>query len=170
MLPSSRKHRFANYLYDSFCFAGVFEDSRITGRPVNFTCGRNKFSIRFGYFNDVSTKHSDGFLDPNVVYFDFAVIPYRKPFAFCSYTTRRTDGRKPLKYAPFPSQDVWDHVSSLEERSSETDEGLVDKSLDSTPENEEPSMEPPAHPTPDLVPTIAPDVARQRLVPDPFSS
>lgn len=86
---------------------GVFEDSRFHGHPVNFTCGDTSFSVRFGYFNDVSTKESNGFLRPEVVYLDFAVIPNTKPFGFCSYAGRRNDGKRPLDFAPFPTERTW---------------------------------------------------------------
>lgn len=75
---------------------------------MNFTCGRHSFSIRYGYFNDVSTKYTNGLLDRSVVYFDFAVIPNTNPFAFCSYSGRRTDGQQPLSVAPFPTRETWE--------------------------------------------------------------
>lgn len=90
-----------------------FEDSRYTGRPVNFTCGEYEFAIRFGYFNDVSTEATEGFLDAQVVYLDFAVIPNSKPFGFCSYSAQRIDHDRPLDHAPFPTKKTWNKLKAI---------------------------------------------------------
>lgn len=98
------------YIYPNiilFYFTGLFEDGMMKDHPVNFTCGPNSYSIRFGFFNDVKTKTTSGFLDPKVVYLDFAVIPNTTPFGFCSYASRREDGGRPIDYAPFPTAKLW---------------------------------------------------------------
>lgn len=94
----------------------VFEDSSFLGFPVNLTCGETSLAIRYGYFNDVRTE--SGFLDPRVVYFDFAVIPNPHPFAFCSYAARREDGSNPIDYAPFPRPELWERVKEEADRRS----------------------------------------------------
>lgn len=89
----------------------IFE--RATGErstAVELTCGGFKFSIRYGYFNDVKVDSTSRMLDPSVVYFDFAVVPSTTPFAFCSYATRRTDGNRPIDYVPFPAHGAWNAI------------------------------------------------------------
>eukprot|EP00177_Eucheuma_denticulatum_P001181 GFKZ01002137.1.p1 GENE.GFKZ01002137.1~~GFKZ01002137.1.p1 ORF type:complete len:263 (+),score=43.39 GFKZ01002137.1:31-789(+) len=85
----------------------LFEDSTLRQRPINFTCADTRLTIRFAYFNDVSTDATNGILDPNVVYFDFAVYPYTTPFSFCSYAGRRDDAIRPIDAAPFPTTETW---------------------------------------------------------------
>lgn len=106
-----------------------FEDSRYTGRPVNFTCGEYEFSIRFAYFNDVSTESTNGFLEAQVVYFDFAVIPNSVPFGFCSYSARRIDHDRPLNHAPFPTEATWKKYKS-------TRKGMTRKDIPEVPVSE----------------------------------
>lgn len=90
----------------------LFEDSTYMQRAINFTCGQHQFSIRFGYFNDVDTAATRGILNPNVMYFDFAVFPYTTPFSYCSYAGRRKDGNRPIDFAPFPTSETWQTASS----------------------------------------------------------
>lgn len=94
----------------------IFERSSLNGEPVELSCGPRKFAIRYGYFNDVRTE--GGFLKSDVVYFDFAVIPNSEPFAFCSYATRRGDGKRPIFFAPFPSEGTWEHIKAINEKRS----------------------------------------------------
>lgn len=75
------------------------------GLAVNLTCGDWKFTIRYGYVNDVKTP--DGYLDPTKAYLDFAVYPYVMPFAFCSYVSQRTDQTRAVDFAPFPTLESW---------------------------------------------------------------
>lgn len=124
------KTREANVVFDMFPIGRpghfppqwIFERSSLSGDAVNLTCGDTSFAIRYGYLNDV--KAPKGFLDSRVVYFDFAVIPYTEPFAFCSYASRRENGLKPIHFAPFPSIPTWNRVSAInEKRSLDTDAG-----------------------------------------------
>lgn len=89
----------------------IFERATgVSSTPVDLNCGSTKFSIRYGYFNDVKVDTLSHQLDPSVVYFDFAVVPTSTPFSFCSYATRRTDGKRPIDYIPFPTHAAWDTI------------------------------------------------------------
>lgn len=143
----------------------LFEDPTLKQRPINFTCGSTRLTIRFGYFNDVSTDTTNGFLESDVVYFDFAVYPYTSPFSFCSYAGRRDDATRPLDFAPFPTRETWaqflDHGAIAMPNKTATDDdtlvmpmGSAEPSVDRIAE---PSVEPVlASPEP---PTSAADAA-----------
>lgn len=119
-----------------------FEHSKFSDRPINFTCGSHKFAIRYGYFNDVDTKLNNGFLDANVLYFDFAVIPNSIPFAFCSYSARREDHDRPLDHAPFPTKATWEKLH--ERRASRLDRNIPAVPLSDNPDEETPMPVPSA--------------------------
>lgn len=126
----------------------IFE--RATGvrsTPVDLTCGETKFSIRYGYFNDVKVDPSSRQLDPDVVYFDFAVVPSSTPFSFCSYATRRSDGKRPIDYIPFPLHRDWDAILKQRNETFESDpsasttaEGTASDATSPAPEQSEPEV------------------------------
>lgn len=113
----------------------IFERATgVSSIPVDLNCGSTKFSIRYGYFNDVKVDTSSRQLDPSVVYFDFAVVPSSTPFSFCSYATRRTDGNRPIDYIPFPTHEAWDTI--LKQRS-----GTHEDEISSSPNAEDAALD-----------------------------
>ena len=145
--------------------------------PVNFTCGPHSYSIRFGFFNDVKTDTTNGFLNPKVVYLDFAVIPNTIPFGFCSYAFRREDGGRPIEYAPFPTGKLWKSLFATgpqmmpESSSSPKEEELPEMTPDGSDKVTRVTPKPTTKETPSAMeipePTAFP-LMRQVQIDDPF--
>lgn len=95
----------------------VLEDASMQERPINFTCGSKSYAVMYAYLNDV--KAHDGKLDPNIVYLDFAVYPYVKPFSYCAYANRKEgDNIMPLYKFPFPAVGVWNRTRAIIQKNS----------------------------------------------------